>query len=69
MEIALEFERISRLTESGKGNEARQAADALHAKYPKDGAANFIVALILAVIMDALQGFVLMRLDVNRVNR
>jgi tetratricopeptide (TPR) repeat protein len=47
-EISLEFIRISKLTESGKDDEAWQAANALYAKYPNDGTANFIIALILA---------------------
>ncbi|MDP1703064.1 MAG: sulfotransferase [Aestuariivirga sp.] len=47
-EISLEFVRISKLSESGKDDEAWQAANALYAKHPNDGTANFIIALILA---------------------
>ncbi len=46
-EIALEFVRIAKLTESGRGDEAWRAANDLYAKYPKDSTANFIIALIL----------------------
>ena len=47
-EISLEFARISKLTESGKDDEAWRAANELYAKHPNDGTANFIIALILA---------------------
>ena len=47
-EISLEFVRISKLTESGKDAEAWQAANALYAKHPNNGTANYIIALILA---------------------
>ena len=46
-EIAREFARIAKLTESGKVNEVWSAANALYAKYPKDHNANFIMALVL----------------------
>lgn len=47
-ELALEFVRISKLTESGKDTEAWRAANDLYAKYPKEATPNFIIALILA---------------------
>ena len=46
-EIAREFARIAKLTESGKVNEVWSAANALYAKYPKDHTANFVMALVL----------------------
>lgn len=46
-EIAREFARIAKLTESGKVNEVWSAANALYEKYPKDHTANFVMALLL----------------------
>ena len=47
-EIALEFVRISKLSEAGKKDEAWQAANALHNKYPNEATPNFVMALMLA---------------------
>ena len=47
-EIALEFVRISKLAESGKGDEAWRAANDLYVKHPLEATPNFIIALILA---------------------
>ena len=47
-EIALEFVRISRLSEAGKKDEAWQAANALHKKHPNEATPNFVMALMLA---------------------
>ena len=50
MELSLEFVRISKLTESGKKDEAWRAANALYGEYPKEATPNFIIALILTAI-------------------
>ena len=47
MELSLEFVRISKLSESGRDDEAWRAANALYEKYPKEATPNFIIALIL----------------------
>ena len=47
-EIAREFSRISKLTESGKGDEAWRVANELYGKYPKEATPNFVMALILS---------------------
>ena len=46
-EIAQEFTRIKRLSESGKHAEAWHAANALYSKYPGEAAPNLIIAIIL----------------------
>ncbi len=46
-QLALEFTRIAKLTESGKADEAWRAANDLYAKHPGEATPNFIIALIL----------------------
>lgn len=46
--LALEFVRISKLSESGKDDEAWRAANDLYAKHSREGTPNFILALMLA---------------------
>jgi hypothetical protein len=45
-EIAQEFVRVSKLTESGKDDEAWRAANALYKKYPNEATPNFIISWI-----------------------
>ena len=47
-EVANEFARISKLNSEGKYDQAWDAANDLHAKYPNDPNANFAMALMLS---------------------
>ena len=46
-EIALEFDKIAKLSKNKKDDEAWRAANNLYSKYPNEATPNFIIALIL----------------------